>query len=380
MYDAKYQTYLDSESQTDSDSEVELKSTLTDPNKLIPKTLNLKQTPARPPPSKPDPIKSNEHLQSLLSAPSDLVPGVYEGGFKTWECSLDLIRYFDRSGFNLSQALKDPNRQETIRVLEIGCGTALPTVWLLFKLFYDLLVEDQSTVETETEQEDSNQSNHHHQLEFHLQDFNQEGKPFFLMSLQPSFHLRSYKIKPLILTHTPVRFKVLYLLTFPNIILAFHQASQLASRSSHTKPEPSSTESESSGDLELTIDLRSSFIQFLTRHHLHLRFFHGPWSSFLLQPSPITFHWVYSSETIYSPKTLNSLIELFTRATLSPLTHLLVAAKSVYFGVGGSTFEFMKIVKATGGEVTRLWPKESDEPDSMGVGRTIMSVGWPSSK
>ncbi len=29
----------------------------------------------------------------FLDAPSDLVHGVYEGGLKTWECSLDLVDY-----------------------------------------------------------------------------------------------------------------------------------------------------------------------------------------------------------------------------------------------------------------------------------------------
>ena len=29
----------------------------------------------------------------FLDAPSDLVPGVYEGGLKTWECSLDLVEH-----------------------------------------------------------------------------------------------------------------------------------------------------------------------------------------------------------------------------------------------------------------------------------------------
>lgn len=28
-----------------------------------------------------------------VEAPSDLVPGVYEGGLKTWECSVDLAGY-----------------------------------------------------------------------------------------------------------------------------------------------------------------------------------------------------------------------------------------------------------------------------------------------
>ena len=27
----------------------------------------------------------------FVDAPSDLVPGIYEGGLKTWECSLDLV-------------------------------------------------------------------------------------------------------------------------------------------------------------------------------------------------------------------------------------------------------------------------------------------------
>ena len=31
----------------------------------------------------------------FLDAPSDLVPGVYEGGLKTWECSLDLVDCLD---------------------------------------------------------------------------------------------------------------------------------------------------------------------------------------------------------------------------------------------------------------------------------------------
>ena len=31
----------------------------------------------------------------FVDAPSDLVPGVYEGGLKTWECSLDLVHCLD---------------------------------------------------------------------------------------------------------------------------------------------------------------------------------------------------------------------------------------------------------------------------------------------
>jgi protein-histidine N-methyltransferase len=34
----------------------------------------------------------------FLEAPSDLVPGVYEGGLKTWECSVDLVDYLNSTG------------------------------------------------------------------------------------------------------------------------------------------------------------------------------------------------------------------------------------------------------------------------------------------
>ena len=31
-----------------------------------------------------------------LNSNSDLVRGVYEGGFKTWECSIDLVEYLSQ--------------------------------------------------------------------------------------------------------------------------------------------------------------------------------------------------------------------------------------------------------------------------------------------
>ncbi|KAG9087299.1 hypothetical protein FS749_003015, partial [Ceratobasidium sp. UAMH 11750] len=34
--------------------------------------------------------KANQTAIDFISRPSDLVPRVYEGGLKTWECSLDL--------------------------------------------------------------------------------------------------------------------------------------------------------------------------------------------------------------------------------------------------------------------------------------------------
>ena len=39
--------------------------------------------------------KTSADALQFLEAPSDLIPGVYEGGLKTWECSLDLVGYLD---------------------------------------------------------------------------------------------------------------------------------------------------------------------------------------------------------------------------------------------------------------------------------------------
>lgn len=42
-------------------------------------------------------MKEHRHAAALefIEAPSDLVPRVYEGGLKTWECSIDLVEYLD---------------------------------------------------------------------------------------------------------------------------------------------------------------------------------------------------------------------------------------------------------------------------------------------
>lgn len=41
--------------------------------------------------------EEHRHVSALrfIEAPSDLVPHVYEGGLKTWECAMDLVDYLD---------------------------------------------------------------------------------------------------------------------------------------------------------------------------------------------------------------------------------------------------------------------------------------------
>ena len=56
--------------------------------------------------------------ETLIDQDTDLVKGVYEGGLKTWECSLDLIDCLDGLGFET-----DVPKEERIRgksVLEVS--------------------------------------------------------------------------------------------------------------------------------------------------------------------------------------------------------------------------------------------------------------------
>jgi 2-polyprenyl-3-methyl-5-hydroxy-6-metoxy-1,4-benzoquinol methylase len=65
-------------------------------------------------------------LNKALEMQSDLIPNEYEGGFKIWECSLDLISYLNEK----------INNQELDmfcggNVLEIGCGGGLPGIFCM---------------------------------------------------------------------------------------------------------------------------------------------------------------------------------------------------------------------------------------------------------
>jgi hypothetical protein len=59
-------------------------------------------------------LTNNMLTESQVPLNSDLVSGVYEGGLKVWECSIDICNY-----------LCKPEHREFLkgkRVLELGCG------------------------------------------------------------------------------------------------------------------------------------------------------------------------------------------------------------------------------------------------------------------
>ncbi len=59
-------------------------------------------------------VRVVDHVTEDIAGDSDLVPGVYEGGFKIWECAHDLAQFLSTRNFS------------GLSVLELGCGVGLP--------------------------------------------------------------------------------------------------------------------------------------------------------------------------------------------------------------------------------------------------------------
>ncbi|KAG6913711.1 hypothetical protein DXG01_004757 [Tephrocybe rancida] len=269
---------------------------------------------------------SSSDALAFVEAPSDLVPGVYEGGLKTWECSVDLAGYLSGLGTKLDVHGKRIIEYHSQIELKIGCGTAVPSMFLLRELF------STSSAEVETE--------------IHVQDYNAS---------------------------------VLELVSFPNLLLSWYISPAAASfRASEPPPEAeddSETPVEASpngpGDLFLTPGLKSAFLASLEAYKIHLRFFSGSWRSFPVAPYDI----VLTSETIYRSESLSPLLALLKGAVGEEKGRgkhylCLVAAKVLYFGVGGGVEEFAARVKDEGGTVDNVWEVAA------GVGRRVMSISW----
>ncbi|KAJ7252118.1 hypothetical protein B0H12DRAFT_1202650 [Mycena haematopus] len=254
----------------------------------------------------------------FLDAPSDLLPGVYEGGLKTWECSLDLVGYLD--------SLWDPNSSyfSGKRILEVGCGTGIPSVYLLSCLFCG----------------DPNVNTH-----VLLQDYNAS---------------------------------VLELITFPNIILAWYMSPASADyRAADAECLPG--DPAIPGELTITPSLKSAFTASLTKLGISLAFFSGSWEFLATHFRSVNAKHdiVLTSETIYRTEALPALIQLLRQACTDTQPLCLVAAKVLYFGVGGGVSEFLRTLqsnamvdKGSSGTAETVWERK------LGVGRKIMRIDW----
>ena len=137
------------------------------------------------------------------------------------------------------------------------------------------------------------------------------------------------------------------------------------------------------GDLDITPSLLAHFQKDLSDMSIYLKGLSGSWGddfcrllnlhndSMLGENIEIL---LLASETIYSPSSIAPFTEVLMRTlrgaeSAGGKAVALVAAKRVYFGVGGGVDEFLRVLKNISGKANAVW--ESAGP---GIGRVILEV------
>jgi protein-histidine N-methyltransferase len=259
----------------------------------------------------------------------DLKPNFYEGGFKTWECSLDLADLL------LSE---ESNTDDGLHLVELGCGTAVPSLALFARLF---------SLPSSPSQEGG-------RFRFTLADYNST---------------------------------VLRLVTLSNFLLTWWVNSPASPRQQNPNSERNTSLEEVEGELDIDPTLLDAFQADLSSRGITLDFISGGWSAefvqLVLDPSiTSTSTLILASETIYAPSSLNvfseTLLELLRRSghTNESRATALIAAKKVYFGVGGGVDEFLQVLykqPLRDGEAS-VDVQERKEINSGGVKRVVLEV------
>ncbi|RFN49103.1 hypothetical protein FIE12Z_6645 [Fusarium flagelliforme] len=247
----------------------------------------------------------------------DVKTGVYEGGFKSWESSVDLVKVL------ASNKAISTLEQKAFRVIELGCGTALPSLAV-----------------------------------FHWAMTSKTDR------------------KPLSLIMADYNPSVLQLVTLPNFILSW----ALNNTQLPALQEAFSIE----GEVELGPDVLAAFQKFLEESQITLSFVSGAWSQEFVDllytlPSgngqPVS-TLLLGAETIYSPFALQAFLEtLFLvlereRDTEGSEAGAYVGAKRMYFGVGGSLDDFVDKARQKGAKVEQL--REESEGVRRGVVQCLL--------
>ncbi|KAL2436794.1 hypothetical protein ABEF95_014163 [Exophiala dermatitidis] len=349
-----------------------------------------------------DPETHDDAAETMLAGleNGDLTSGIYEGGFKTWECALDLAslvtQYLDTNSLKPDQL--QSHIPHDLEVIELGAGSAIPSLALLRVFSQQISLSSYSLSSSPEEQRPASQNTLLPRLKFTLCDYNAE---------------------------------VLRLCTAPNVFLNYYQHYQQYGRhqtgtgtgtgdpnsASAGEPTPSSSSSlpptqeketleEGELDIEEVLGDGQPSIQDLikdmeSRHHVSFDFVSGGWGESFLElitdkpprsqppysssPSSLAAaaekQWqstgdllILASETIYSPSSsrifADILLGVLRRHGQSKGTaRAWVAAKKVYFGVGGGVDEFVADIKSRGGKSRILL-----ETKDTGVGRVVLEI------
>lgn len=289
-----------------------------------------------------DPSQGSDTTGTLLEGlqSGDLSTGIYEGGFKTWECAIDLAGYL--------HDLRYGEDEFDTTIIELGAGSAIPSLVLLVNA---LIARNRNRAPSEYDDGRT--------VRFVLCDYNED---------------------------------VLRLCTAVNvfILVALNLPIEPRQTSDSITDLDSDLEVDMDHEKDLTIDkaLIDRVLGLLKKLNIEIEFISGAWSDEFVNlalskdtdadadaggtstGSTLTL----ASETIYSPDA----IAIFTKTLLSLQRKMpgvsqackaLVAAKKVYFGVGGGVAEFEAELQKHGGTAQSVLDVEG-----AGVGRVVLDV------
>ena len=172
------------------------------------------------------------------------------------------------------------------------------------------------------------------------------------------------------LTVADYNLSVLENATLPNLLLTWYFVRSKA------VPQPA-------GDIEITPALLSRFVQDLSDRAISIRGISGAWGEAFTDvleqfpnyqgQSPVETVFL-ASETIYSPDSIPIFAQVLVKALkFSEETHghgiAFVAAKKIYFGVGGGVDEFLNVLSGLGAKGSIAWESQDEC-----VGRVIVEA------
>lgn len=239
--------------------------------------------------SESDPTSNCEVVNLDFLDKDDLLRNVYEGGLTTWECSIDLVKFLDQD------FIKNAENKTISNVIELGCGTALPSLYLLTQAFTKNLQN----------------------ISYMLCDYNEY---------------------------------VLRLVTLPNILINWYD--QMISDPASFEVLKETQERQDNivkNEFTITSKLIDLFLNYLTANNIAIHFMKGSWSNDLIKTvdsyMDTNNRLILTSETIYQPDTQPLITETIMKLKGNDMhSKVLLATKDIYFGVGGNLVDFVKLL------------------------------------